>query len=250
MQELEGKRIADEGIYLDGKDIERPKEIFRFLADIIASLEIDAPLRVLDAGGAGGAYLHYLQSRFPTYQLTGMDVSKALVESALNNVSGCDFYVGSVLDPDVFSGREYDVVNCSGVLSIFDDIELPLVNLLSCVSNGGSLIVNTIINDDPIDVVMRYRRTDGEAEKQWETGWNIFSKQTIERVLEAYDGTLRWSWHSFELPFALEKREDTMRTWTINTEDNPHQLVNGACLLVNMKVLHIVVESQGESPTA
>lgn len=246
MATLDGKRIADDGIYLDGKDIERPKEIFKFLGDLTGSLDLQGPVRVLDVGCAAGAYLHYLNTRFPEYRLSGMDISEALIGRAREDVSGCNFTVGSALDPAAFPEKEFDVVNCSGVLSIFDDIEQPLRNFVSCVSEGGSIIINTIINDDPVDVIMRYRRSGDETEGQWETGWNIFSKKSFERVLNNFSGTLSWSWHPFELPFALAKKEDPMRTWTIATDNNPHQLVNGASQLINMNVLHIVVEKHGE----
>jgi len=239
---MKGKRIADEGIYLDGMDIKRPKEIFVFLGDLAEPVLQGASRDILDVGCAAGAYVHYLNARFPECRTTGMDVSKALVEQAQKDVPDSDFIVGSLLDPEDFSGLEFDVVSCSGVVSIFDEIEMPLANLVSCTRKGGSLFVNTNINDDPIDVLMRYRRSDEDSD--WETGWNIFSKHTIDKALKKMGGDLSWTWHPFELPFNLEKRSDPMRTWTVKTEEKPRQLVNGACQLVNMEVLHVVVNKK------
>jgi SAM-dependent methyltransferase len=236
---IKGKRIADEGIYLDGEYIEKPKEIFVFQGDLIDSLDNPSSQKILDVGCASGEFVHYLKHRFPNCQADGVDVSEALVKKAREYVPGSNFIVGSALDASIFLDKKYDVVNCCSVLSIFEDIEQPLRNFLSCVGDGGAVIINTIINEDPIDVVMNYRRSDSEGE--WESGWNIFSKITVEKALHRIDPNLIWSWHPFEISFPLDKRDDTMRTWTMQTEHNPHQLINGACQLVNMQALRIVV---------
>lgn len=239
---MDGKRVADDGIYLDGKDIERPKEIFIFLGNLLEALTPPKPISILDAGCAAGAYVHYLNTRFPQHKTTGMDVSPALVDRARVDVPDSDFFLGSLLNPDDFTGMAFDVVSCSGVLSIFDEVKTPLTNLLSCTKEGGSVYINTIINDDPIDVLMRYRRSAEQGD--WEIGWNIFSKHTIEETLRSFGGDLSWAWHPFQLPFDLEKKPDPMRTWTIQTESHPHQLVNGACQMINMQVLHVVVNKK------
>ena len=38
---------------------------------------------------------------------------------------------------------------------------------------------------------------------------------------------------------ALKKRYDPMRAWTINTKDDPFQLINGLGQLINIQFLHI-----------
>ncbi len=238
---MKGDRVSDEGIYLDGPDMERPKELFVFHGDLINSLNLDKSVRVLDVGCAAGAYASYLNKRFANIEVSGVDISNDLIGKARENVPDSSFFVGSILNPEIFKGNEFDVVNCTGVLPIFEDLELPIRNLVSAARKGGSVFIYTIVNDDPIDVIMSYRRSESEDGGEWEIGWNIFSIQTIENILKKIGNNLEWSWHPFDISFSLEKTEDAMRTWTIETEKKPRQLVNGACQILNMQTLHIKV---------
>ena len=43
----------------------------------------------------------------------------------------------------------------------------------------------------------------------------------------------------FRLPFDIPKTSDPLRAWTIETEENPHQLVVGTRQLLSTKVLEI-----------
>ncbi len=47
------------------------------------------------------------------------------------------------------------------------------------------------------------------------------------------------------MPFPLEKRENTMRSWTIQTEHKEHQRVNGAGQLLNPHLIHIRIDKVG-----
>ena len=245
---MKGKRIADDGIYLDGVDLQRPKEIFILLGDLMEPALNEGTKKILDVGCAAGGLVHYIKGRFPQSDVSGMDVSETLIEKARVEISDCDFFLGSVLSPDDFGDRKFDVVTCCGVLSIFDDIEAPLANMIACTRPGGSVMVYTIFNEDPIDVLMRYRRSDEDGD--WETGWNVFSMNSVEKALGKYGDDISWNWHPFELPFVMEKKPDPMRTWTIETVKTPHQLVNGACQLINMQVLHIIVNKTPVSAVA
>ena len=63
-----------------------------------------------------------------------------------------------------------------------------------------------------------------------------------DRIL-ASKKNIQWNWYDFKMPFPIEKNKDPMRTWTIPTQENPYQLVNGASLLINIKVLEITKSS-------
>jgi hypothetical protein len=103
------------------------------------------------------------------------------------------------------------------------------------------LVVAGSFNNHNIDVLMRYRRGGSGDVSAWETGWNLFSKETIERSLERYGNDLTWNWFDFEMPFPLPEKEDPMRSWTISTEHNSNQLINGAAQLLYTKVLRVSV---------
>ena len=54
-------------------------------------------------------------------------------------------------------GRLYDVVTCSGVLAIFDDLTIPVINLLKLCKPGGVVMITADINEANIDLITRYR---------------------------------------------------------------------------------------------
>lgn len=240
--DINGKRIADEGIYLNEDRYDKPKEYFKLLSKLISERAYPAPSSLLDVGCATGELLYYLKQTEPHISnFFGMDISKEMIIQASKCVPGVEFSIGSVLDEKLFRQRRYNIVTCIGVLSIFDDFAQPLKNLLSCVRDNGSVYIFSSFNDDPIDLIMRYRRSN-LPNNCWETGWNIFSRNTVEDLLSKSGYELKWSWHKFRIPFAIKKREsDPMRTWTIAMEDNPYQIVNGACQMLNTQMLDIHV---------
>ena len=240
----ESPRISDEPIYLTEDRYEKPKELFRFIGDLIEKHGVAENASMLDAGCATGELIYYLRGRFPNItRFNGIDISQAMIDQAGFVMPDTTFVVGSLTEPADFSDRDYDIVTCSGVLSCFDEPDIPVMNLLNSTRAGGSVYIYSPFNDDPIDVISRYRRAEN-VDSPWEGGWNIFSRTTIERLLTASGYDLRWEWHSFDIPFDLVKRsDDPMRTWTIRTEEKERQTVNGACQLINGAVLKIHVNN-------
>ncbi len=236
------KRIADEAIYLAEDRYEEPKEAFKLLGEMIDGHALPAEPRFLDAGCATGELLYYLRQVFPRARLAGLDVSSELLASCAAALPEAQLHEGSIADKDAVPAAAFDVVTMSGVLCCLDDPTPALDAGLSWLAPGGLLLIFDAFNEHPIDVVMRYRRADlmeecGEA--LWETGWNVFSRRNVDRLLEGRDDVAYWDYSPFHLPFALEPKPDPMRTWTIQTEQNPYQLVNGALQLVNLSVLRV-----------
>lgn len=243
---LGGKILADHRIYQPAMDVDRPKEIFVVIADRIEARNVgDAP-RILDVGCASGSFLHYLHGRFPNAHLSGTDISDVLVERASELLPHGEFFTGSIDSGGALPRATYDVTCSVGVMCYFDDIEKPLTNLVESVKGGGTVLISTMINPHPIDVVTRHRRSSTDGQGEWEIGWNIFSKQTYESVLSRLQSKMSWGWQEVDMPFALEKRTDPMRSWTIETEENKYQLVNGASQMINMQLLEIHVEHSAD----
>lgn len=234
-----GVRIADDDIYLSENRFDKPKEIFQFIANLIEDEERGDAQSLLDIGCATGEFLYYLGQRFPGWRMSGIEPSASMVARAREVQPDVDFQEGSVLDESLFAEKCHDVVICNGVLSIFDDPEPAIRNLIDCTRDGGTVYIGNSINPDPIDVIVRVRRANNE-DAPWEKGWNIFSRAWIERILEGSDRVTGFEWFPFPMPFALPKRpEDPMRAWTIETEDDPFQRVNGARIIRNVEIVRI-----------
>lgn len=233
---LPGTRSADEAIYLAEDRRERPKQVFVEMADLIAERQWRADTRLLDVGCATGELITYLRDRFPDFRLSGMDISPPMIEVARSRNPEAEFHCGNVEVADSYPPKTADIVLMSGVLDIFDEARPAISNLVQWTAPGGRVIILDITNDEPVDVIVRHRRV-GERAGPWELGWNIFSKAGLELILRGLPRVKAWRFAPFGMPFALPKREDPMRTWTMATEHNPFQLVNGARQLVDLSFL-------------
>lgn len=232
---MRGERIADEGIYLSEDRYEKPKEIFKFARGLIESADLPEAFSLFDVGCATGEFAYHVKKHNPAITVGGLDVSEAMVAQANKTMPGSAFSVGSALESKDFPKRAYDVVTCIGVLTIFDDPAPAIHNLLNAAKPGGLVLFTGNMTDHDIDVMLRYRRSDQGADAPWESGWNLFSHKTIDRILDESGHAMTREWHPFELPIDLEETDDPMRCWTMETSTNKHQLVNGAQQLVNIR---------------
>ena len=234
-------RLADDQIYLNEDRFGHPKEMFKFIRSVITPAYLESAENVLDVGCATGEFIYFIKSMHEGLKCTGIDISKAMIELAKKKQPGQEFIQEDILTNRQERNSKYDVVVCTGVLQIFDEIEVAITNLVSSVRSPGVLIIAGSFNNHDIDVLMRYKQSTEELRGVWETGWNLYSTTTYENYLKQLTKVKDWHWHDFRLPFALEERSDSMRSWTIGTENNPYQLVNGACQLLYTKVLRIEI---------
>jgi SAM-dependent methyltransferase len=227
--------------YLEEGWRKEPRRYFHRAGDLLAAGGLSAGQHLLDLGCATGNFLGYLHQRFPGTHLTGVDVYEELVVQARQLAPYATFLHGSVLDlPTSLSGC-FDTVTALGVLSIFYDHQLGrfLDNVLGCLRPGGRALIFSPFNEYGVDVMTRHRkRIDGRL-RDWEVSWNTFSFETIG---EALAGRCRGHrFHPFRLGLALDRPNDPGRTWTMKTEANEHQLVNGLKLLIDPYFLEIEV---------
>ena len=103
---------------------------------------------------------------------------------------------------------------------------------------NGIVIITNPFNTYPIDTLVRYRRSD-KSESVWETGWNIHSCYTIEKIIKEINPDAKLIWHNFQIPFQIKQTSDFMRIWTTKIENNNHALINGACQILDMKILEL-----------
>ena len=226
------KRLADESIYLNEDRYCKPKEVHKRIVAVLSEYIDKNYSSILDCGTATGELLYLIYQTFPDMKLSGFDYSSKMIDQAKKKVKEAHFFVQDLTSD--YSGWQIkpksDIVICSGVLCIFDDYEMILDNILNCTNKKGLIIIRTIFNPDPIDVVMRYRKSGSNT---WEGGWNILSKLTIENYLYSKFQIDSLIWGDYNLDINIEKnKSDPMRAHTkaINGEKT---LVNGACQILN-----------------
>ena len=221
--------------YLEENQNERPKEIFVQLAELLEhKLDTDQRLRVLDSGCATGALVQYLKQRFKYWSCYGEDISADLISEAKLRVEGASFSVGSVLDEPEASETKYNVIVCTGVLGIFDEVEARqmMTNLVKRLAPRVILLLFDKFNDFDVYVQITHRKTSDDEQGDWEKGWNIFSKSTLRDW--AFDLNCEAEFKDFMLSFDLERnKKDPVRTWSVEV-NSKKRLTNGLKILVDL----------------
>lgn len=226
-------------VYSNSTDYNNPKESFKFVVDIIKKRHNEKSLSILDVGCASGAFLFFAKNNLKIRASAGIDISDLHLKIAQKNVQGTDFFVEDIQNLKHINGSKFDVVTCLGTLSIFDDIELVLYNLLNLVDNGGSLYIYDLINEYPIDVIMRYRLSEEENDSDWLSGFNVRSKNTYQIIINKIENKSKLTFFPFSMSITIPKTSNPLRAWTINTEDNNHQIIVGTMQFLNFMCLEV-----------
>lgn len=191
---------------------------------------------------ANGKFLYYLRRLWPHVALTGYDLLPELLDKAREHVPNVPFVQGSVLDATIAPASGADVTFLSGVHTIFDDFRPVFGNLIEWTRPGGRIYIFSFFNDDPIDVIVKYRHADASEEAPYESGWNVFSQQSVSRFLDQHPKVRSHAYHGFSMSIDLPKRpEDPVRSWTFKDEEGRRLVTNGLCLLQKQQVLEVTL---------
>ena len=233
-----GQRLADEDIYLQENRFDEPKELFKYLRDLVVAEEPSPNSRLLDVGCATGEFLYFLERQLPDVDLYGLDILPSLIDRARSIVPRVHFSVGDMADSSAYPAGHFQFCIVNGIVGWMDDPWPAFSSVMTWLAPGGHAFIADMFNEDPIDVVMRYRHA-GRPGAPWESGWNIIAQATMDSSLEADGRAARWRYLPFRMPFPLARKADPMRTWTMATEQDPHHLINGARQLAQVTVLHV-----------
>ena len=118
------------------------------------------------------------------------------------------------------------------VLGIFNDPSLFIIKLLSVVGDKGKIFVFSPFNEEPIDVILKYRYS---GNKNWEVGHNLFSMKTMETI--AVQNKLSYKWVDFKMKIKIPKSDDPMRSWTEPFRGDPNHIIYGTNMFSTMKLL-------------
>lgn len=226
-----------DAFYLNENRYEDPKELFVTIGRLIAGLK-DHKV-IADVGCAAGEFAFYLRKIFPDDTITGYDILPELILKAQNKVPDVIFKVGSILDSALIAENSCDVLTCTGVIPIFDSFEPVLSNLLRWARPGGRIYVHGLFNPYPVDVIVKYNKSEDYGKGILEAGWNIFSKESISSWLAGRSDVSDVIWHDFRISIDLKKQEDIIRSWTIKDENKDRIITNGLSFIQPHAVLEI-----------
>lgn len=194
--------------------------------------------KLCDMGCATGDFTSYLLRRFSKLEIIGIDYHAELIEEAKKKfkksfINRFEFKEGSILKSETLPSASIDILTVLGVLSMFDDIEIPLKNCAKWLKPGGLLVIFNMFNSFDIDVFLRFKRL---KEKTLEVGWNIFSeKLVIEKA--SFAGLENFTFNDFNVDFdRLPHSNDPLRSWTVKV-DGRKKMLNGLNILHPFKIL-------------
>lgn len=233
-------RTHDKDLYLNESRYSEPKERDVFVLDLIEELGlINDKTSICDFGCAAGEFLHSASKRFPQASMFGYDIVPELVGKAKRMVPDAKIEVGSVEERSLCEEQKFDVSVMMGVLSIFDDYEAVLDNMLFWTNPKGRCIILGAFNPYPADVWVSYRSKKHPKEHR-ESGWNIFSQETIGEFLGEHQSVEKYIFHPFRHSIDIEKSNEVDRSWTFKNELGERLLTNGLSLLLELSALEII----------
>jgi SAM-dependent methyltransferase len=229
-----------DAIYLDEYRYDEPKEMFKFIANnAFESYETQSNLSVCDFGCAAGEFLYFLKNINSNITLEGVDVMASLLKKASKFVPSATFKQGSVLDSCCKLEDQYDLSFLIGVHSIFDEFETCFSNLIKWTKPGGSVYIAGMFNPFPVDVLIKYKKAENYESYTYESGWNIFSQESVSAFLEKNIKVKSHSFKKFEISIDLHRQEDFIRSWTLRDYKDKRWIINGLNILQPHYLLEI-----------
>ena len=229
-------------LYLQENRYKKPKEAFKFIADeAFINKDLNLNLNICDFGCAAGELLYYLESLSSKFNLNGVELLESLIEKAKKELPNVNFKVGSILDKNIIPKNQFDKSFLSGVLSIFDDFESPINNIINFTKKGGKVYVFGIFNPYPIDVFLKYKLSkNNNVQQELESGWNNFSIESISNFLNKHRKVKNFYFKKFLINIDLKPvKNDSIRSWTFKGEDKSNIITNGLSIIQNQYLLVI-----------
>ena len=227
-------RLHDK-IYLKSNLYKKPKESVKFLQKILNKrLSSKKNYKLIDIGCANGELLYFLKKYNKNFNLTGVDIKQNLLNKAKNNLPQDITLKKMDFNTKIKSFEKFDIIICSGVIGIFDDLKVFFSNINKIKKKNSKFYFFGAYNDYPYDIKTKYVDLNMKK-KVLQSGWNIWSIKTLKK----HFGRKKFKKHYFNMSFDFKKNQnDLIRSWTIKIGNKRHS-TNGLMLLLNQKWLEV-----------
>lgn len=239
MDQIVVQRTHDQ-LYLSENRHQDPKELFKFIMNrVTRDNQFLDDKSICDYGCAAGEFLYYVNTLLPNVKISGIDILPELIEKARNFVPSATLKVGSVLEVNKGQENSFDVGFLIGVHSIFDEFETAFSNIISWTKPDGKVYISGMFNPFPLDILVKYRSSEDYSRNVFESGWNIFSQESVAAYLRKIPKVKSFSFEKFEISIDLPRQDDPVRSWTIQTKDDSRHIVNGLQIIQPHYLLEI-----------
>ena len=134
-----------------------------------------------------------------------------------------------------------DISFLVGVHSRFDEFDTCFSNLINWTREGGRVYVSGMFNPFPIDVLIKYKLANNRESRVYESGWNIFSQDSIGSYLNSNPKVKSFEFHKFQIDIDINSQEDPVRSWTAQNVNQDRIITNGLCIMQPHYLLEIVL---------
>lgn len=210
-------------------EVVKSYERFQFVKSIFEKkVSLNQEYSVLDIGCAKGEFFYFLLEHFSNLNMCGIEYSETLIQiaKAEKQLSKVEFVIDDAREFDL--NQSYDFVFLMGVLSIFDEPETVINQMIKHLSTGGYGYIFGGFNEADIDVLVRYKNNE-MGSQDWESGLNSFSKRTIEKLIEG--SVSEFKWVKFDLKQTIIQQKDPVKTFTQDLIDGKRLICNGANMI-------------------
>lgn len=199
-------------LYLKSNRYKKPKEAFKLLLKILKKrLSQNKNYELLDVGCANGELLYFLNEKLGNVKFYGIDVRNDLIKLAKkklpSDINLKQFDYNKIQNHN----KKFDIIICSGVVSIFDNLDVFFTNIKKNMKRDSILFLFSTFNEYNFDVLISYKDVNSKH-NAYESGWNIWSIKTIKN----YFKERKIIKNPFEIKFDVKQnKKDLMRAWTI-----------------------------------
>ena len=199
-------------IYLKSNRFKKPKEAFKLLYRILKKrLSKTKNYELLDVGCANGELLFFLNEKFSNIKFYGVDIRSDLIKLARKKLPS-DIYLKKFdYNQKQSLNKKFDIIICSGVISIFDNLDIFFKNIKKNIKKNSILFFFGGFNEYDFDTIVTYKDLNSKI-TNYQSGWNIWSIKTMKK----YFKEKKIVKHPFEIKFDVKQnKKDLIRTWTI-----------------------------------
>ena len=230
-------------VYEKENRYENPKHLHLKIIELIKNNMSSKKGKIIsDYWSAAGELQYTLMKEFSNHHIIGYEYLDKLLIKAKENVRGVQFLKGDITNKKTSKKNSNDFSLSIGVLQIFDSFEKNLSNLIYWTKPGGFIFAHALFNDFDLDVYIKYNHSDDYNEDFRESGWNIFSKNSISTFLNNHDDVLSYEFIDFKIDFEVPKQNDSLRSWTIDDSKGEKLITNGLSLIQPHSILKIQIK--------
>lgn len=180
-----------------GSQYKSMKASTQALIDIMKQkLTTDEAFTLLDAGCGDGAVIDSICNSFLNAICTGFDYSETMVSYARSHLPDrVRIGQGSIFDIGAFTPEDYDVLTSIHTLSLFDEIETPLRQLINKAKRY--VFINSLFSSHNVDL-----KTVMHEPGYPPINWNIWSMKRFKNLALEY-GANNVEFIELEMPYDL-----------------------------------------------